>query len=161
MTDVSFIACLYDFFHNRPVVYLLVISDFTSARIACRMIVPYVILILPNTGNYITIHNLYMKNIKQQFHSWRIDTLDYIHNIIRVVPLIIRMPYHLLINPAVKYLQTNVDLLSLDFQGFMIYYIIAFENFMYNFTQREIEILMLFKHNRACELSKAKRLNFQ
>ena len=43
---------------------VLVISDFTPSRIACCMIVPYVILILSNTRNNITIHNLYMENIK-------------------------------------------------------------------------------------------------
>jgi len=72
-----------------------------------------VILVLSDAGDDVTIHNLHVVYIKQQFHPGRADLLNYFHAVIGVVALIAGMTLHLDIHTAVKNLQAEVDFLFL------------------------------------------------
>ena len=66
---LAYVSLVSDFdqrFHDRLVSDLLLIIQFGSARIAGSVNMANVILVLMNSANHITIHDLDMVDIKQQ-----------------------------------------------------------------------------------------------
>ena len=65
LADIASVPGADNLFHNWLIVDFLPVVDFTAAWITRRVVVADVVLVLSNTGDDVTVHNLYVVDVKQ------------------------------------------------------------------------------------------------
>ena len=68
MSDEACIPGLQNFFHDRWVIDLLGVVEFSAARVARCVIVPDILFVLPNASNDIAVHDLDVVDVEEEFH---------------------------------------------------------------------------------------------
>ena len=93
LTYESLVVNIKQGLHYWRVVDFLFVVQFTATRVARRMDVTDVLSALVNTPNNVSIHNLYMINIKKKLQLGRTHFFDNIDAIIDMISLVTRMPF--------------------------------------------------------------------
>ena len=76
---MALIAGLEDSAHDRWIIQLLSLIDFVATGVAACVVVKELLVIVSNSPDYVTLHNLHVVNIVEQAEPLRIDRLAKIY----------------------------------------------------------------------------------
>lgn len=94
LSDVTFVTCLQDRPHYGWVIDFLGVVQFRSTRVSCSVVMPDNILVLPDAPNDVSVHDLDVIDVKEQFEARGANLIDHFGAMINVVAKVSRMALH-------------------------------------------------------------------